>query len=178
MVIGKIRGGTFRNLGMLTIRRVELILAALIIEVALVAVGFEGVEPVVRFAPYIYAVSYLCLFAAIWVNLRIPGMPIIGLGNLLNFIVIFANGGHMPVSRWATEVAGTAGTLAAVESGRALTYTILTDSTRLSFLADIIPIPRPYPIQRVVSIGDLIMAIGVFILIQYAMKKRTTASSN
>ena len=50
--------------------------------------------------------SYVCLVAVFVLNLRLPGMPIAGLGMLLNLAAILANGGHMPALPGAMRDAG------------------------------------------------------------------------
>jgi hypothetical protein len=48
-------------------------------------------------------------------------------------------------------------------------HTMLTSSTYLGFLGDVIPISDPYPRTQIISIGDIIMNIGIFFFIQYLM---------
>jgi hypothetical protein len=48
-------------------------------------------------------------------------------------------------------------------------HTMLTSTTHLGFLGDIIPITKPYPRTQIISIGDIVMNIGIFLFIQYLM---------
>jgi hypothetical protein len=45
-------------------------------------------------------------------------------------------------------------------------------STHLSFLGDIIPLSSPYPRTQIISIGDVVMNVGIFLFIQFMMVKR------
>ncbi|WP_414481125.1 DUF5317 family protein [Caldicoprobacter sp.] len=45
-----------------------------------------------------------------------------------------------------------------------MSYTFITDKTPLWFLADIIYLP--WPKEQFISIGDIIILLGVFLLIQ------------
>ena len=79
----------------------------------------------------------------------------------------------MPISLEAIKAAG----LIPVDATTAtldLTHKLLTDSTNLKFLADIMSFPKQYPNAKVFSFGDLILSIGVFLFIQEAMKDRQT----
>ncbi len=172
MVVGKIRGGTFSSLGETPLKRVECIVASFAIETAVVALGFRGASFIPAVAPYAFFLGYALLLYSIWVNRHIRWMPLIGIGVLLNFAVILANGMRMPVSADMLSAVGMGHQVAAIESGKVLTYRLMGATTRLWQLGDIIPIGSPYPVHRVVSAGDVVMAIGVFLLIQREMLVR------
>lgn len=176
-LVGKLRGGSLSNLGEVPLKKVEIIVAAFAAEALVVALGLRGIEFVSVIAPYVFFCAYASLLYAVWVNRGIRWMPLIGLGILLNFAVILANSMRMPVSADALAAAGMSQQVAAIEAGRVLTYRLMDSTTRLRLLGDVIPVGSPYPIHRVVSIGDLVMALGVFLLIQREMLiKRTRAS--
>src|SRR5262245_58346732 len=46
----------------------------------------------------LHVISYLMLVGFFVINLRVPAFWLVGFGLLANVTVIFANGGHMPVS--------------------------------------------------------------------------------
>ncbi len=56
-----------------------------------------------------------------------------------------------------------------IEMGKVALYTPITDSTKYSILGDIIVFANPYPISRIISLGDLIISFGIFALIQEIM---------
>ena len=78
----------------------------------------------------------------------------------------------MPVSLEALKKAGMAYLLPLLQSKTYIIHTLMNPKTRLKFLADIIPLPPPYPRPRVLSVGDIIMGIGVFFLIQNYMTEK------
>jgi len=51
------------------------------------------------------------------------------------------------------------------------THMLLTAETKLWFLADIIPLPVPF-LARVISIGDILIYVGIFYFIQKKMLPR------
>jgi hypothetical protein len=94
------------------------------------------------------------LFVVAWVvaNRHLRGLWLVAAGLLCNALVMGANGA-MPVSPEAIAALGLEG--AQVPPGK---HMLLTESTRLPWLADIIPVP---PIRSIISVGDLVLAAGL-----------------
>ena len=90
-------------------------------------------------------------------------MPIIVLGAACNMAAILANGGYMPA---------TAGALAAL--GKHAPDDLLEQRGRrrpaLEPLIDLFALPRWLPFANVFSVGDVLLAIGVVVLIVAAMR--------
>jgi len=78
------------------------------------------------------------------------------------------NGGRMPVAVEAAAVLDPS-YIEALKQGLYGKHTLLNESTKLGFLGDIIPLSPPYPRTQVISIGDVIMNIGIFLFIQHLM---------
>ncbi|HID87671.1 MAG TPA: hypothetical protein EYP55_09900 [Anaerolineae bacterium] len=122
---------------------------------------------------WLLTLSYLLLFLVVWGNRRLSGMVIVGLGLLMNFVVIMANGGFMPITPEVLRRAGHADLAPRLESGALVSGTkdiVLTrEETRLWILSDIFVIPSPLPLASAFSPGDLFIALGIFVLLQEAM---------
>ncbi|MNN75372.1 hypothetical protein D3C81_1916690 [compost metagenome] len=81
----------------------------------------------------------------------------------------------MPVSYEAASVLDPV-YLQMLKSGDAVTKHYLLDaSTRLPFLGDIIPLSSPYPRTQAISIGDVVMNLGVFL---YLLNIMTPAAAD
>ncbi len=156
--VGLLRGGSLKRLEELGLKAFPLVWAAIILRVAAGALSQRGVAP----ASWLQVAAYVLLIYMVLANHRQPGMKTFGFGSFLNFLVITANGGKMPVSAAAIARAG----LSAQPSG---THTLLAEGTLLPFLADIIPVPLYLPLRSVVSIGDIFIVLGIFAFIQYRM---------
>ena len=117
---------------------------------------------------WIFAAVYILGLWFLYLNREHPGFMIIFIGVLLNFLVMAANGGRMPVSLEASAVLDPA-YIDALKQGLYGKHAILDESTRLGFLGDIIPLSDPYPRTQVISIGDIVMNIGIFLFIQHMM---------
>lgn len=121
-------------------------------------------------SPLLILTAYAVLLAGLALNLDKQHMRLIFVGVLLNTVVIGLNSGHMPVSVAAAQGLGfnTQPLLAGTDFKRVA----MTDHTLFNFLGDVIPVPFPLP--RVVSIGDVLIALGAFLLIQEFMSRPVT----
>ena len=131
---------------------------------ALIGLALQGL-PVTgeigrRFGAPALLVSYGLLLAFAGVNRRLPALWLVIAGLALNVSVIAANGG-MPVSAGALEVAGTRSDALAGEG--TLKHHLMGPDDVLTPFADVIGIPPP--IGAVISIGDLLLYVGVASLI-------------
>lgn len=97
----------------------------------------------------------------LWVNSHLRGLWFATLGLLCNTLVIFANGGHMPVSLEALRAAGMEALADELSRKYDAIHSLLDSSTRLWLLADIIPIRLGNFYRNVISLGDVYLMIGV-----------------
>lgn len=163
VVIGLLRGG-LDCLGEISLKGMPLIWVALIMRAMVGVVENTGFA----YAPWLQIVAYVFFLYALWLNWSSLGIKFLGLGSLLNFVVIAANGGRMPVSAEAIARAGGSGT----PSG---THMLVTENTHLWFLADVIALPRISPMAQIISVGDIFIVLGVFIFIQHQMVRKEPA---
>ena len=171
LIVGKIRGGKFRGLGQISIRNAWLFILAFILEFGTLFAVSAGMDLVAQYSMYLHIVSYLVLFAGIISNREHRSMGLVFLGSFLNFLVVFINGGAMPVSIDGLNNAGLGSYARMISTGSLFTHQPLTPLTKLSFLADIIVLPATYPLPKVLSLGDTIISLGIFLFIQKAMLK-------
>lgn len=166
VMIGWLIKGRIKNLNNLELRGWPLIITAIALQTIILAdFHFQGyLEP---YSPYLYMLSFLLLLVFTVMQKLQTGIILIGIGILLNLIVITANQGKMPVdtSRLPDNVALelAAGTISPF-------YTNSDEKTNLSFLGDWIPVW--YKDNRLLSIGDLLLALGVIVYIPDSMQKK------
>ncbi|MDD4517700.1 MAG: DUF5317 domain-containing protein [Limnochordia bacterium] len=168
LLVGFLRKGRLRSLGDLKIHRVELILVACLLQGGCLFLAQRGIAIAVQFGPYVNILSYILLMAALWANRDQRAFRVVAVGVLLNAVVIAANGGQMPVSLTSLEQVGLGSLASLLDTGTYITHTKLTDDSVLHFLSDWLYIPG-YKRARVFSIGDVVISLGVFMLIQNAM---------
>lgn len=160
IVAGYLAGGRLRNLAHLELRVTPLVFLAVAFQLALGAVSVAG-GPVDLVARPLLAASHVALLVFVIANRLLPGMALIVLGFALNAAVIVPNGA-MPVAGEALEALGGE---ANVEPGK---HRLLEEGDALPWLADIIPIP---PLRTVVSVGDVVLAAGVGVLVPSLMRR-------
>jgi Family of unknown function (DUF5317) len=104
----------------------------------------------------------------LWTNRRLPGGPLIATGALANAVAIVANAGTMPASATAQRLAG-------LKTGNGFQNSAHLAHPHLLWLSDIIPVPGPWPLGNVLSIGDIIIFTGMLVLLHRTCRTHTTA---
>lgn len=172
IIIGLLRKGNLSSLSQISLKRIELIVFACLIQGGLIFLGSKKIKFILDYSSYMIIFSYIVLLLAVWYNKKLKGMKIIALGIAFNFMVIVANGGHMPVLLSSLYKVGLDDFALVLKEGTYVTHTLITEKTLFRFLADVIPLSPPFPDPSVVSVGDFLMFYGVFSLIQNAMLKK------
>jgi hypothetical protein len=155
IVIGWSRGGRLHNLTEIRVRIWWLLFLGFGLQIGALFLpnDLHGLAVAMILA------SYLPLLLFVWLNRDMAGMWIAGIGILMTFTVIALNAG-MPVMLEAIEVAGGSGV-----PDLGARHVLMTDTTRLPFLGDVIPLPA-----SVISIGDVFLAIGIGTFIEDRMR--------
>lgn len=153
------------RLAQVRLRAVRLLVAAAVVQLATSTVAPDS--SVARLTALVATTVLVGLF--VYGNRGVAGTPLIGLGLLLNVVVVAANGA-MPVSVDAAREAG----LSRADLGlpRDALREPADDSTVLGALGDVIPVALPWRPQ-VVSAGDVLVASGVGLLIVTARGRQT-----
>jgi hypothetical protein len=157
--------GRLSAIGELQLRMPGLAVAGILAQVLIVSIVPEGLGAA---AHWLHLLSYALLGACAWLNRRIPGVPLITLGGLLNVIAITANGGVMPLDPALVVHVSQEGGQGFVNSG-------VVDHPRLLFLGDIFATPREWPMANVYSIGDFTILLGVVVLLHRVSGSRLLA---
>lgn len=169
LLIAVLTGGKLRRLANLPLRVPWLALLGFGLQVYIIYEPETTARGWLSPHTLVLVLSYMLLLAFVWVNRRLPGMPIIALGLLMNFTVMLANGGYMPISPEAVQRVGHEYELQSTEPGARLKYTkdilLPREQTRLWFLSDVFILPPPFPIPTVFSPGDAVLALGVWVLV-------------
>ncbi len=164
VALGYLRGGRLSRIAEV-VAWSWLLLVGLALQLAVEAASSRGQLPGALGTGLLLAGQML---VAVWalLNRYLPGMPLIFLGLLLNAIVLTANGA-MPVAPEAIAAIGLPGS--EPQGGK---HELMTDDTRLGWLADVVPLP---PLRTIVSVGDIVLAAGIIPLLSHLMTYRTRA---
>ncbi len=174
LAIAVARGGRLVRLADLGIERAWLVLAAVVLQYPLVYIHV-GEQRVLGLpaAGLLMAGSWALLGVALWVNRRLPGIALIGVGTMLNLLVMSANGGWMPITPEAVARLNAASKVVMVGATArmwgAKNIVLSRADTRLWWLSDVFVLPPPFPMRVAFSVGDVLIAAGLFWLLQRGM---------
>ncbi|MDX6532716.1 MAG: hypothetical protein QOF68_460 [Gaiellales bacterium] len=112
--------------------------------------------------------SYFCLCAVLFLNIRLRGLAVAGLGMLMNLGAILANGGHMPALPEAMRDAGL--TFDGVHNN-----SVASADPNLAWFVDRFAAPGWVPMGNVYSIGDVLIGVGIALTVAAAMGVRLPA---
>jgi len=162
VIIGYIRRGQLKNLEFLSIKLWYLLSLAFLIQIIAIRVSFltDYIFYILHISSYVI-IMYIC-----WVNFQYVSVKVMAIGNLCNALVIAFNQGKMPVK--VPDIVDNP----IFDRG----HMLLTSSTKLEYLADIIFIRIPSFKIYMLSIGDIFLIVGVFLLIQRGMIIKSTQS--
>ena len=166
---GYIIGGRLDRLGELRFRWAWLAVAGLSIQVVL----FSGVVDDVTAGgagEAIYVASTAAVLLAVLRNLRVAGMLLIAVGAICNLAAIVANGGVMPTTAAALQSAGLSPT------DRFSNSAVLEDPA-LAPLTDIFALPSWVPFHNVFSVGDVLIAAGIVVVIAMGMRRGASSAA-
>ena len=154
-------GGRLARLAELDLKATWTVLVAAAVQVAVTSVYRTGytLDLVLHAATYGLVIWFLIA------NRRIVGLPLLSLGVALNTIAIASNGGVMPATRTALRIAG-------IDTSGGYSNSAAVDHPKLQVLGDIIPVPGPWPIGNVLSIGDLLIFAGALVVLHVACASR------
>jgi hypothetical protein len=154
-----ISGGRLGRLLDLQLRGLPLVIGALVVQVIVISVLPHAPESLLT---GLHLLTYVVALGFVAANLRLRGMWIVGLGGLSNFLAIAVNAGIMPARVAALREAGRRVTTHQFENSAALHH------AHLSFLGDVFAMPASWPLANVFSVGDVLIAAGVAVVVHQA----------
>lgn len=169
VLLGLVTGGSFARLSHVRVRGATAVLLVYVLQAFTrnyaPQLGFVRPDSVV----WIWSLLTLTLVALTARNARLIGMPIVTLGLVLNLAVVVLNAG-MPVGRWQ-EVAGRPPAAVVTTPENSAFYRAPDAQTRLLFLGDVIPLRGPSGSRFLLSVGDLLLFLGVSVIVLAGMHR-------
>jgi hypothetical protein len=145
----------------------EVVVIAFGIELALYNPPIDSMPLAVTYGPWLWVATRIALLLTVARNAHtnatwsVPCL-VLALGIGLNTIVIVANGGYMPQSiTAATAVWGPDAASPAVDPVRLQNTRPMNADSQLTWLGDVLAEPTWIPRPNVLSIGDVLLAMGM-----------------
>ncbi len=158
------RGRTFSQLAAIPLHSAWLALFALVLQWPLLRVP-AGASKQLIVQQALFLLSHLLLLAFVWLNRRLIGIQIVGLGVICNLAAIVVNGGFMPITPETLVQINPGSTaeqwLVGTHYGYSKDVILSQEATRLWALSDILVLPPPFPWPTAFSVGDLFIALGI-----------------
>ena len=160
-------GGRLSALARLELSAVWLLPAALVVQVLIISV-FPHQDGWLLPAAHLF--SYGLILAFLVANRAHTGLRLLGLGVAMNAAAIAGNGGVMPASDFALDLAGRSGA-----TGEFMNSAFVGNAN-LAFLGDIFAWPDPLPLHNVFSPGDVCILVGAALLLHQVCGSRWVSS--
>ena len=170
-------GGNLGNILNFKLKKLWILLTAFFIQIVSQILCYNGFKFFANNSIITHGLVFLMLFSVFWFNRHYLGILTVGVGSMLNALVMMANGGKMPVGMDTIIAAGVpAEAVQVVSNGLDSKHVLVGETTRLVFLSDIIHPPSFLSIlMQVVSIGDLIVVMGIVVLVFEAVTDKRIA---
>lgn len=171
LVVGALAGGGLPRLAEMRLRWLWLLGVALALRLLAYLAGGWNVDTSLPLGGA-FILAYVLIFAWLWGNWRVPGLQVAAVGIGLNTIAVLLNAGQMPVWTSALKAAG----LTPADLGTDPFHFLMGATSVADFIqrggifGDVVPFPVPV-IRDVVSIGDVLLALGIFWAIVSSMNR-------
>ncbi len=168
LMIGIARNGRISNFLEVRFKGWSLSLFALVLFIVPYILKFAHVEfDQIQIFPFI-AMGIIALIALM--NFGKTGMKIVFLGITLNLIVMGLNDFLMPIDTVKMTQLGFDSFVESLNNGNVVNYIDIQRADSIAkYLGKVIALPNVYPLAKVLSIGDIIISIGIAWVIQYDM---------
>jgi MFS family permease len=171
LLVGALAGGGLPRLAELRLKWLWVLGLALALRVAAFVARQWGIDEQLPIGLF-FIFDYLLIFVWLWGNWRVPGLQVAAVGIGLNTLAVIFNGGQMPVWTGALRAAG----LTPADLGSDPFHFLMSSPTVADFVqrggifGDVVPFPVPY-LRDVMSIGDVLLALGIFWAIVSSMTR-------
>lgn len=169
IALGFILRGNLKNLGNVKLDGLYLVFVGFAIDAAMQLLGRYNLLKINNITFVADVFMYVLIFVFVYKNKKNICALLLGLGSLLNAIAIFSNGGAMPVRQSAmNEIVKN------FNPTRGGLYVTMHSGSHFKPLCDIMYVKIMGPF--IFSVGDLVMALGMMLIIVIGMKSTSTNS--
>jgi hypothetical protein len=161
LFISLILGGSFQGLLTISLKHPWLIALSFFIQFGAIYIFQDQLLQAV-------IISNLCLLIFCYLNMKVTGFKYMATGIFLNLVVMIVNKGRMPVDVNAAKILSP-DDVPALLAGEYGKHIALSENTHLNFLGDIFFLQNPYPRPIIISLGDIVLSLGVILFLYSVM---------
>lgn len=176
VLISLINGGRIKNLFKMNLRYTWFLVITALLNIAVLVYitrfNLAHRRELMMLYPYLNLFTFFVMIFFSIANNKYFAFNIIALGLALNLMAMINYAGFMPVLKEALVYNGVH-ELAALEKSMSMTHTLAISGKTFNALADTIPIGKFTSFKTVISIGDIFLSLGLFMLIEDVMKRRS-----
>ncbi len=169
LIIGMIRGGKIGRLRYISFNRISILILSLLIYMSYFHFAFRGYNIIMNYTIRLYIFSYVMLIIGLVLNYRFRESWLMFIGVIMNLISFFANGRKLLVSIEGLKYTGLNDAVNLIANQNMSLFAPISEATKYSFLSRLIALPQPYPYPQIFSLGDFVISLGLFLLIQRIM---------
>lgn len=177
MIVGLVRGGKLSKFRDIKEKTLWFFVIGILIQSILTfsqsLIGISIIDNILTYTKEILLFSYLLLSIGIIINYKNKALWISFIGYILNLLAIFSNSWKKPILIEGLNLTGKLELIEIIKEKSISVYTPLVEGIKYPSLGNIIIFSDPYFLAKVVSIGDIIISIGIFVFIQDIMFKET-----
>lgn len=167
-LLGFFRNGRLNNFADMRFKGSILIILSFFVYISPFALQIMQIDmPMPQILPF--AAGMIAMAVAL-VNHEKGGVKLIMFGGAINLLIMGINHFRMPVPISRMVDSGMASLAESVGAGSVINYMDMANANSLApYLGKIIVMPAWYPLNRLISVGDIIMSIGIILLVQGEM---------
>ena len=177
VLISLINGGRIKNLFKMNLKYTWFLVITALLNIAVLVYitrfNLTFRRELIMIYPYINIFTFFVMIFFSIANNKYFAFNVIALGLALNLMAMINYAGFMPVLKEALVYNGSVHELAALENSLSMTHTLLVSGKTFNVLADTIPIGKFISFKTVISIGDIFLSLGLFMLVEDVMKRRS-----
>jgi hypothetical protein len=170
LLIGRLRKGKFEKIGYLRIKYPLLIVSGIIIQISIfiLKLGLTDIQSIIP--DILLVASYIVLLVGMILNVSISYMYLVLTGAALNFIMMILNGFRTGITLNAAKAVYSQEIIELLISGNIRYFTIISEDK--FYMGGFIPLSRIFLYPAIMTIGDVILYIGMILMIQKIMTDR------
>jgi len=166
MIIGLITKRRISNLFSIEIKGWHFIILAVLIQYS--PVVLKSFDFISFDYNYFTLTGNIIILIIVLINREIKSSLVIFLGGLINTIAFYINGLKIPL----LESVASNQMIELIRNGKIINYKLVSELTSWKlYLGKIVKVPEIYPFARPLSIGDMIIMLGLVLLIVREMDK-------